>query len=210
MSGTDYSAVNPRIKVVGSLAEVFNTPYDPHNCVIFPRKLTADFNALAKGLGEQLNLSRNVRNSHELSLHELSVRVRSLNGAAQAAGRIVIADMREIEKFGIDPKLRVISPAGYKFKIAHAFHEDREKDTEYGRVLCCYVEPVTESIRNEDAVLIGSQKYTTKEGAVITAFEPGDIWKHIARNDRGIPAFIHRVGHGNQPAQQPRLVLAAD
>jgi hypothetical protein len=210
MSGPGYSAVNPRIKVVGSLAEVFNTPYDPYNCVIYPRRLTADFNALAKGLGEQLNLSRSVRNSHELSLHELALRVRSLGGEAQAAGRIVIADMGEIEKFGIHPKLRVISPAGYKFKIAHAFHEDREKDTEYGRILCCYVEPVTESIRNEDAVLIGSQKYAAKTDAVITAFQPGDVWKHIPRNERGVPPFIHRAGQGLKPAEQPRLVLAAD
>ncbi len=210
MSGKDYSTVNPRIQVVGSLTEVFNTPYDPYNCVIFPRTLKADFNALAKGLGEQLNLSRSVRNSHELSLHELALRVGSLNSEAQAAGQIVVADMREIEKFGIDPKLRVISPAGYKFKIAHAFHEDREKDTEYGRVLCCYVEPVTESIRNEDAVPAGSQKYAAKENAPIMVFQPGDIWKHIARNNRGVPPFIHRVGHGHQPPAQPRLVLAAD
>jgi len=208
MSEKDYSQ-NPRIKVVGSLTEVFNTPYDPYNCVIFPRKLTADFNALAKGLGEQLHVNPKVRAHHDLSYHELAVRAQSLDEPAKAAADIVLADMREIEQKGLHATLRVVSPAGYKFRVAHAFHADKPKNTEHGRLLCCYTDPVTQSVRNEDATPINVEKYSVKPEAQITTFRPGDIWKQAVRNDRGILPFIHRAGT-SPSGGAPRLVLEAD
>jgi hypothetical protein len=197
------------IKVVGSLSEVFNTPFGPANAVVFPRKLTADFNALARGLKEQLHITNKGRQQHTLSYHELAVRAQSMNAAAQEAVAVVLADMKEMESLGLKAKLRVVSPAGYKFRIAHHFHEDIEKPTALGRILCCYNDPVTDWLRNEDAVRVSGQRYEARDSALIQSFRTGDIWKQMPRNSLGIPPFIHRAGY-DPHSDMPRLVLAAD
>src|ERR1044072_2077377 len=128
MQAPDYiPAGYSRIKVVDSLTALFNTPFGPANAVIYPRKLTADFNALARGLKEQLHITKKTRQQHALSYHELATRAQQLDAAAREAAAVVLADMKEMEALGLKPKLRVVSPAGYKFRIAHHFHEDIEK-----------------------------------------------------------------------------------
>ncbi|HEY8190937.1 MAG TPA: hypothetical protein VIG74_00830, partial [Alphaproteobacteria bacterium] len=54
MNRPDYIPADyKRIKVVGSLTDMFNTPFggtDETNCVLFPRRLRGDFNKFSRAL----------------------------------------------------------------------------------------------------------------------------------------------------------------
>ena len=209
-----------RIKVVSSLSELFNTPFggpDGVNSVAVSRRLSADFNVLAQAFGDAFDL-RTEKMKLEYSRPALHDALYALGCHQEDAAGIILDDMKALEENGVNPRLRVISSAGYNFRVAYSFHEDIEKKTDMGRFLSCYFGSTTEWLRNEDAVPKNQFEYKKKPEALIYSFHNGDFWKHAPRNQKGILPFIHRAAplpqkDVNTPLENinlPRLVLVAD
>jgi hypothetical protein len=117
----------------------------------------------------------------------------------------------------VKPQLRVVMPSGYEgvSATAYRFHADRGRRTS-GRVLSCYNDPVTEGIRNEDAIAFNSGDRLEREiffnlaaDAVVFQLHKGDIWRQAYLvNDENVPPFIHRAPPA-EPDGPPRLILTA-
>ena len=200
MERPDYIPADyKRIKVVSSLSELFNTSFggrDEVNAALLPRQITGDFNALAQRLGKKYSA---------YSLEDLE-KMKNLPDAENQAVQAICNDMRELQSQGMMTILNVVNREGYRMKEIHDFHADREARREFGRICCGYNDPVTEAVRNEDAILVDDIFYQMSERAEILQFRSGDIWKHCTANDCGIPPYIHRA----PASDRTRLFLVAD
>jgi hypothetical protein len=208
MSRPRYIPANyKRIQVVGSLTELFNASFGGPaeiNCILYPRRLSGDFNALAAELA-------GIRSRHiEDILSEYSEDINS--GLAKAAGTI-LEDMRairsELEKAetysGLDLRIeRRGNP--YPGESPWALHKDGAHNASLGRILCCYTDPVTEWARNEDVQTWKVGLYKLKPEGKINRFRPGDIWRLSV--DPECP-FVHRVPASVRQNDPPRIVLVA-
>lgn len=193
-----------RIKIVGSLTELFNTPFGDANCILFPRTLTGDFNALSREIAKT-GLSKFLKRANamppELAAEEAQVKndMQALKGAFN---RLV---------FGSKVQLRLEKK--YKLDREHSvlnFHIDGTSKPKMGRILCNYTAPVTEWIRNEDAVEGKVRGYfEAREGAPVYSFGVGDIWRQSCRS-RAMDGFIHRAPESVKDIKRsdpPRLIL---
>lgn len=206
---------NSRVKVVASLSDMFNRAFggaEEVNCIVHPRKLSGDFNALARRLSAPLKLEK--KPFVELSTDAFALHARSLRGAEKKAAKAILADMKRMDEQNLNPVLRVIGEGDYReqsaFDRVHDFHADGVTKVGGYKVLCCYTSPVTEGLRLEDAEFQEDGYYKMKPGAKPFSFRPGSIWRHaVIGTGEGILPFIHRAPHVSEQ-RQPRLILMAD
>lgn len=210
-----------RILVVGSLADFFNTQFTPAvNCILHPRRLSGDFNALAQAIARDA-WKMDSRESYDFTLPHFEAatkKLRRANDGAGAAAKIVLADMKTMMKrhHRKDISLRFIKEKAYAAASTDVknFHADNV-DYPLGRILCAYNDPVTEFIRNEDAVKLERGEYSAREGAPVYGFASGDLWRQTGRQSqydpesyKGLEPFIHRAPRW-RAGNAPRLLLVA-
>ena len=209
----DYIPANyPNIKVVGSLTELFNAEFGEANCILFPRPISGEFNQLAKLLK---------KHGTEKLYDEGFV-----PQFYWAERRLIIDDMkairRELQERGVNTgsALRVETSEGWiESQSPCAYHVEGCSKPEIGRILCSYNEPVTEWLRNEDAVNVPQERirdlYKAKEGATIQRFRPGDIFRIKSMLGRdmtsnGEGCFIHRAPEPTEETKHlVRMLLVA-
>jgi hypothetical protein len=181
------------------------------NCVLHPRKLSGDFNALARRLSAPLDLEKKA--FAELSTASFASSVAGLTGAEKDAANAILSDMKRMKAEGMNPVLRVVGAGDYRdesrYDRVHDFHVDGDTKEGGYKVLCCYTSPVTEGLRVEDAELRDDGFYAMKPGAEAFRFKPGDIWRQaVIGTGNDIFPFIHRAPPADQ--KTPRLMLIAD
>lgn len=210
MQRPDYIPENyDAVKVVGSLTELFNEPFGDSNCILFPRPISGQFNELARVLHTygRDKLEDNdflpvlLRSEKRLVMDDIYNIGKALDSMGMAAG--VILRITTSESWN-----ELISP--------DAFHVDGCSRVELGRILCCYNTPVTEWLRNDEAIKRMSGLYRAKPDATIRRFRPGDIFRIKSTPNNGFmtpgeSCFIHRAPKPNneQERMQPRMLLVA-
>lgn len=200
------------VKVVGSLTELFNAEFGDANCILFPRPISGEFNQLANLL----------KKYGQDKLYDEGF----VPQFYRAERQLIIDDMqairRELHDRGVSvaSALRVETSEGWvESQSPCAFHVDGCSKPEIGRILCSYNEPVTEWLRNEDAVNVPQDRvrdlYKAKEGAAVQRFRPGDIFRiksMLARDmtSNGEGCFIHRAPEPTEDTRHlVRLLLVA-
>lgn len=234
MQRPDYVPADyDKIQIVASLSALAQSSFSAGNCVLFPRSLTttfraqvrkADFGALAEQLATAFpypsfddDFPELVKPCSTLTVSDLVYAKETLarDKSAVLALDFILADIAKIKELTqgqINATLRVIDKDGYAGNDApsYQFHADNDGEN---RWLCSYTSPVTEWVRNEDAVQNTSYRkylFEKKEGAAIFRFGVGDIWKQQALNsmqDDDQP-FIHRTPP-RESTQGARLLLVA-
>jgi hypothetical protein len=214
---TDYN----RIQVVHSLSDLFNAHFNPANLILFPRELEGDFDGLARSLVKAWRrVSGTPKDVHlfDAGTVETLGGMEDLSPVQELALEHIMRDMYEVRPLAnVKPQLRVVMPGGYEgvSATAYRFHADRGRRSS-GRVLSCYNDPVTEGIRNEDAIEFDSGDrlereifFTLAPGAAVFQLHNGDIWRQAYLvNDENVPPFIHRAPLA-EPDGPPRLILTA-
>ena len=203
-----------RIKVVSSLSELFNTSFggpDGVNCILFPRKLTGNFNALVNHLNEVVSIEDQMECGSKL-LEGLKI-IAATGNEDSVAAQNILNDIRVVGGMGAVPYFRMIRPEDKNYDGQRFFHEDRigtEKDiVARGLILSCYTMPVTEYLRDGDSHRINEIFHHAWDAAKILRFVPGDMWRHAGSYEEGIsvvPPFIHRAPHQHND-KMPRLLL---
>ena len=193
-----------RIKIVGSLTELFNTEFGEANCILFPRSLTGDFNALAREMAK-------------IGVSKFLKRENAMPAALAAEEAQVKSDIEAVKSAFHRPLLgtrwQLRLERKYKLTAQHSvlnFHIDGTSKPDLGRVLCNYTAPVTEWIRNEDAEPDKVRGYfKAHEGAPVYQLGVGDIWRQSCRS-RKMDGFIHRTPDAvrdRTKSDPPRLLL---
>lgn len=214
-----------RIRIVGGLSELFNTRFggkDEVNCVLYPRPLAADFNALAQHLSETSYI-RDFSAVHGAAYPYFdSARLRhfrhSMKPDAAAAANIILEDLDTAAGQLMRAELRLIRPDEYP-AVLEQWHHDvvSSFNSMAGRLMCCYNAPVTEGARNEDAIPVTydspmepANHYALRDDAEIFRFPAGAMWRQLATPylKDVAPPYIHRAP-GMQPDGTPRLLLVA-
>ncbi len=219
MSRPDYIPADyKRITVVKSLSGLFRASFNAEkNCFLYPRRLKGDFNALAAALAGtvQEKCSRGRETFFAYELEDIAANLD--NPGAVSAIETVLEDLKAIDSAFprmLNSTLRLVWEKGYDSKSTiDQFHAD---GTYYpmGRICCSYTDPVTEFIRNEDAVPVRPRYYEARDGARIYSFQPGDIWRMTGMDnskrhkDEGLSYFIHRAPPV-KPGDSLRLLLVA-
>lgn len=209
-----------RVLVVDSLSALFEAATQigadrgrTHNVALWPRRLTGDFNGLARVVAER-SLTGSGERYFSADRNYLGL-LRSGNPAMDEARDHMIADLDAVKAyqrkrfwFGgrLAADVRVIER--YNLEAIEGFHKDGRP-----RFCCGYTAPVTEGLRDEDAVPVAGplrgNVYTAKPGAQPFTFAPGDMWYHYGGGDaQRAPSFIHR-GPACAPGT-PRLLMIAD
>lgn len=201
------------IKMVDSFEAMLSEPFGHASAVLLPRSLSGDFNALAQVMGRKgywraplmrVEKRDDLRKNFPQEIDLLREDIRMLRGVSA--------------QHYLD--LRVSKDSNWREDRApHAFHSDGCRNAHFGRVLCCYNDPVTEWIRREDAIPRDSHEGTfeKREGAPLYRFKAGDIWRLASRtggdgNVCGRPLFIHRTPPSIRDRKEedpPRMVLVA-
>ncbi len=208
------------LKVVGSLKDMFNAGVgEVCNVVLFPRKkLSGDFNGLARRLWKDFG-DPNDLEFPELHKEDLEQVVTSLRGRQKIACQKIIDDIVTFESHGFHGGLRLIVPDSY-MKVNAAVHEFHGDVAEGHRLMCCYNAPVTEALRNDEAVYKGIRTtvsgrnekefpvYKPEKGAKPFSFGVGDIWYQVSNYWSDVDAFIHRAVE-TKAGDPPRLLFAA-
>jgi hypothetical protein len=194
----DYIPESETIKIAGSLTELFNTQFNPANCIVWPRRLSGDFNGLARALWKD-HVPEQQRQGHWTPFGRFCLTgLEDILPRLEDAGRrealeTVIHDMKAVAAAGAAaPTLRVIGWTGYGSSSGvEGFHTDGTCHETYGRVLCCYNDPVTEN----------------KIGDELFRFRPGDIWRQAGRgNPQKVKPLSHRAPVPG-PDGPPRLLM---
>ncbi len=178
---------NPRIKIVSTLREFFDTPFSPEtNAFIYPRKISGRFAEMAaymQGKGYH-SLMACPKYACESPFFDF-----------KAEFRLMKQDGEMIEREGF--RHSTVTFLHTIFNDPHLFHRDRVSSPR-GRILCCYNGEIssggsrgTEWVRNEDATLDEDGHYRAVSGVPIHRFPVGALTRH-AGEIPGIPPFIHR------------------
>lgn len=223
MKRPDYIPADyKRIKVVSSLSDLFNEQFggpDEVNCVLFPRRLRGDFNKLSRallkdktGAGTGVPFS-GIHVFMAQDLLKLKSRA-SFYRVHKSAINSIIKDMSDLSRRGFYPVLRFEPPRSRPENSVYVFHHDAGARDGTGRVFCCYNDPVTQGIRNEDAVPAESLFYKLKPRTKKFQFRACDIWRHdtclnIKCDPEKENPFIHR-GVDAPAGAPPRLLLLAE
>lgn len=226
MNRPDYiPAGYKRIKVVGSLTELFNEQFggpDGVNCVLLCRRLSGDFNALASWLAgtnymREFTLSESAGYPYFDAARLYAARNNMAPAMAEALDTI-LQDMDAASKQRMRAELRVVLPE-HKTGGVDVWHHDivGSYNNMMGRFMSCYNAPVTEGARNEDALLLDSgtafgptNHYSLRENAAFFCFSPGDLWRQLSTPylQQVAPPYIHRAP-ALKPGDMPRLLLVA-
>lgn len=198
-----------RIRVVDSFAAMCGDDFAAgENALLLPRRLTGAFNLLA------WRLTADDWKDREAVLKSYAgPRLHRIFGHA---AQQILTDMEMLHDHGYRPELRVVRKGRYPSSVLN-YHVDRGSC----RIICCYNDPVTRALRNEDAIPADPKRangsFRAREGALPFAFHAGDIWRHKAvplddesnlANRMG-EAFIHcapRIGAW----ANPRLMLVGE
>lgn len=198
MERLDYIPADyKRIKIVGSLSELFNEQFggsDGVNCILYPRKLMEDFNALARYLQTEIPALEDDKLLDGLAKAAAS----GIDGIAEAA-KAVFQDIELATAGGATPYFRAVLPGDKSYELQTYLHEDHigtdEKTVRRGVILTCYTTPVTEYMRQEDVgKKLGDMFYLIKPYTKAFRFGVGDIWRHAGSYEEGIsvvPPFVH-------------------
>ncbi|MCB9996529.1 MAG: hypothetical protein H6869_08855 [Rhodospirillales bacterium] len=228
MKKPDYIPADyKRIKVVGSLSELFNAKFggpDEINCIVYPRRLQQDFNKLALALQPLADDARRktgrIRKLHYNDLKQLSA---VPDPVLKEAVDAVIGDMdfpevrRAREDFYKHAEFRIVYPGAYDLdEVIEDFHEDNIYVPE-GRIIFFYAGATSEGARNEDVIkrsregLINPQNdaYDLKPGAKAFRFQAGDVIRFAGNCQPGIKPFVHKAPIMKEHAP-PRLLLTVD
>ena len=214
MKKPDYIPADyKRIKVVGSLSELFSEQFggkDEVNCILYPRKLTGDFNALARGLENYVVPNGNDRHDfYTPDSFRHAAKECFLNPVAIEAAMRICADMEEISALSPSRLLCLRYVKEYTPSV-YEFHNDGSgifKNREWDRLLCSYNVAATEWIKNENWQ---ESTKTAVSDACIFTFHPGDMFQQAMRkNKKSVPPFIHRAPLV-PPDGPARLVLVVD
>lgn len=211
----DYS----RILVVSSMEELFDAEFggpDQINCILLPRQLSHDFNALASAIDRRAEKSAEQRIK---ALAQDASAPAAVRFAAQALLDDVAVMDQQARRIHVPFRYGVIADRTLKAPPPDAgnyiWHGDGTSTVPFGRLLAAYTKPTTEWARNEDVTMrlvrgSPSNKFNLKAGAQIYHFEPGDIWRQAGIEEpNGVPPFIHRASHEVQPTWPSRLLLKA-
>ncbi len=138
----------PRIKVVGSFAELVSTPFaNGINALCWPRPLPGDFGAIVAGLGAGEGI---------VPVDEARLNPLPLDRAGQIARDILLADLQLLRDHGWAPELNCIHGYPHDDETAavptdvYSFHADRAP-IEAATWLCTYHGAASEGLRNEEA-----------------------------------------------------------
>lgn len=217
-----------RIKVVGSLSELFNEQFggpDGVNAVLLPRALSHDFNALAHHLAQTEYIKNFQPNRYEGSLYpyfndpRLRACKKYMKPDMAAAVDAILQDMDDACGKRMRPELRIVGDSQYRTGAFDVWHHDdvASFDSMMGRFMCCYNAPVTEGVRNEDALPVDYKNalapvnhYSLREGAETFSFQPGDLWRQLSTPNlkHVAPPYIHRAPE-RKAGDAPRLLLVA-
>lgn len=194
----DYSSVIE----VGSLQELFaaGATAPAHvNAIVWRRgALSGNFNGLAKAFSNYVRPHEYLQRFASLGLNQVNDKLMALrmmcpewDEAYEEAALQLQNDVEEFSKY-IETRsstLRWVGQSGYGDMV-----DQYHKDGGVWRLMCCYNDPATAWIKNQDAVRQGStDSYRLLSGATEYAFEPGDIWLH-AGDEREIgQPFIHKA-----------------
>lgn len=210
------------IKVVGSLDELFNTPFGEANAVLWPRTLRGDFNNVAR-----LLYKKREKNDYFRDLENIARD--NPDGLGQAA-MAVLQDIQTVDgilKGQSRPlDIRVQYNSGWAGdKGVENFHVDTCTRQETGRILCCYTAPVTQWIKNEDAQpvpgTLHGNLYKARPGTPVYSFRPGDMFriKSVTHGETAADkaafrdsCFVHRVPEPSardRSLNQPRMLWVA-
>lgn len=225
---------NPRVKVVGSFAELAATPFaNGVNALCWPRALTGDFGEVVAKLGPGAGIVR---------LDEDLLKGLALSEAGRAARNVLLADLHLLRDRGLAPELNCIhayprddAKAAVPTDV-YSFHAD-SAPVEAATWLCTYHGAASEGLRNEEAsrridVPATREKlmaeyggnddagfaeflrencydlhYAPLQGAQPYPFGLFNFWR-IAVDWPGspVPPCIHRAP-AQSPGQPPRLLL---
>lgn len=201
---------NPRVKKVDSLAALANAAFGPGtNAIVFPRRLTGDFAAVARILWKQNQPDNPSGGVISLTPDRVQDGLAGVlqasffdflrdKGPQREAARRILADMAYLEAHGFAMRLRLIPQEGYRQRGVESFHADGildDRTAVFERALCCYLGAGTEFIANESATSSAPdpQTYIPRAGAVVERFSAGDFWRHAPLYMKDVPPFIHRA-----------------
>jgi hypothetical protein len=202
----DYS----RLLEVRSLQELFKAALsapEEVNVILWRRgELSGDFNGLARYM--EANPSEpEIAVATPLYLPDYIKDKEGLSEDILKASRQVIADLKMFKEdapYKMSPDLRLITKENDD-RSTDEFHLDGGK----WRLMCCYNEPVTEWVRNEDVIGYEELNIQIRPGTEIFTFMPGDVWMHACQDTGKQDLFIHR-GHTPELGEPPRLLTVVD
>jgi|GEM_PF-1858533 len=211
-----------RIKVVKSENALHTAQFGGRhevNCIVQPRTLSADFNALAQALISPTNpFYLGERSGYGIEKEQLILQSKKMPESVQPAIDFILADMDRALAEGFYVSVWLIPPRGHQDNASvYKYHHDDVGFPEKGRLISCYTGPATLFLRNEDAVpdMLASQDadvglYESVTTATAHSFAIGDIWRQVSRPDiKGMPPFIHRADPQGRAINEPRLMLVA-
>ncbi|MDB5490598.1 MAG: hypothetical protein JWO78_447 [Micavibrio sp.] len=187
-----------RVKVVGSLADVFGVALDETtDCVVYERSVPGmDINAEA--------LARAFNRHAVWSSFTRSEVAHALAQTGDEGLRFIFEDMQTLQSHcaALDPRLVLEIPTlDPRLRIAtHEWHADGQPDSDNFRelILCNYAGATTQGARHSDARLkrdgIGDNEYDVAPGSPHMNFGHFNIWR-FKTEYYGMKghAFIHRA-----------------
>lgn len=190
-----------RILVAESKSELFRLEMkDRVNCILRPRAIKGDFNALAEKLHIYKTHSEQSNKDKKSEIYALLENVARRDDETGAAARQVYADIDALKRRKLDYELRIIGHDYYDHEpVIHSFHTDGGNETDdFGVFMCCYTRPTTAWVMNEECNGFGyasdrvTKIFTLKANAVYRHFEPGDLVRQAPdRNAFMVQGFIH-------------------
>lgn len=218
MEHTDFIAKDsPNIQVVESLDALLAPSFGPAvSAYVYPRKLTHDFNALARRIAGILKPEGLM---HELDYDALvGLRTQLESKTQQDALDFIIKDidtMLDRHKPGhTRVRCRAILPWPKDLDInlpgTERFHADGEfTDPHFENILCNYAGKPTDYIAATDAMPDPEKEgyFIAAPGAPIHQFSLGSFWRLATLNKEvTLRPLIHRAPHIVEP-EEPRLLL---
>lgn len=195
-----------QVKCARSMGEALNDIFSASvNCRVYPRNLTGDFNGLAQAISSDYKMIvysqaklLDLRNKHQQYNREIDQILSDMSLVVGAGFRNVI--------------LRAVGYNGYYDSDAMTFHQDGSRCAWRTRVLCCYNDPVTEYLRNDD-VVFGDDGKTYQEpisrNPTTFRFRAGDICVHATQeHPNNAIGAVHRAPAPSRGIK--RLVLAGE
>ena len=164
----DYDA----IKIVDSWDALLSAEFGEASCILFPRTLSGDFNALARAISMQRKGYRQDIPEHLTAEHSLLT-----DDIERVRARLISIGAKFYE-----PNLRVEDSTRWSaFSSLDTWHVDGCHNPAFGRLLCNYNAPTTEWLRQQDVTYASlsrrpNERFNKKAFAKTYTFEAGDVW----------------------------------
>lgn len=186
--------VIPRVRAVGSFAELVATPFaNGVNALCWPRTLPGDFGEVVAGLGSGEGLRL---------LDESRLNALALSAAGQTARNQLLKDLRLLRDRGLAPELNCIhayardEPEAIVPTDVYSFHVD-SAPIEVATLLCTYHGAPSEGIPNEEA----------RRKTDIPSIRAALLKEYGGADDAGFTEFLHEhcydLHYAPVPGAQP-------